>query len=37
MITTLCAAALALHAWTTEVTYPARRVAGWTITVTETL
>lgn len=37
MIPTLCAAALALHTWATEVHYPARRVAGWTITVTETL
>lgn len=37
MCSAICALALGLNAWTTTITYPARRVAGWTITITETL
>lgn len=37
MCSAICAAAFALNTWATTITYPARRVAGWTITITETL
>lgn len=38
MCSAICAAAFALNTvWATTITYPARRVAGWTITITETM